>query len=171
MSAMSPENANVIRQFFLDTIKFESEITKKVIAAVPDANSSYKPDPKSMSGHELAWHIASVEVWFLDGIFAGEFAMTEGPSAPANVADIVDWYATNMRDRIAKLAEFPAENLARTIPFFGMELPAASYLSFLTHHTAHHRGQLSAYLRPMGAKVPSIYGGSADEPMQMAANA
>ena len=29
----------------------------------------------------------------------------------------------------------------------------------------HHRGQLSAYLRPMGAKVPAIYGGSADEPM------
>jgi uncharacterized damage-inducible protein DinB len=32
-------------------------------------------------------------------------------------------------------------------------------------HTAHHRGQLTVYLRPMGAKVPSIYGGSFDEPM------
>ena len=28
----------------------------------------------------------------------------------------------------------------------------------------HHRGQLSSYLRPMGAKVPSIYGPSADDP-------
>ena len=36
-------------------------------------------------------------------------------------------------------------------------------------HTIHHRGQLSTYLRPMGAKVPSIYGGSADEPFEMPA--
>ena len=33
--------------------------------------------------------------------------------------------------------------------------------------SVHHRGQLSTYLRPMGSKVPSIYGGSADEPVQM----
>jgi uncharacterized damage-inducible protein DinB len=32
-------------------------------------------------------------------------------------------------------------------------------------HSVHHRGQLSSYLRPMGAKVPAIYGGSGDEPM------
>jgi len=45
-------------------------------------------------------------------------------------------------------------------------LPAAMYLGFELNHTVHHRGQLSAYLRPMGAKVPDIYGGSADEPFQ-----
>jgi uncharacterized damage-inducible protein DinB len=33
-------------------------------------------------------------------------------------------------------------------------------------HTAHHRGQLCAYLRPMDGKVPNIYGGSFDEPME-----
>ena len=37
-----------------------------------------------------------------------------------------------------------------------------SYLGFILHHTVHHRGQLSMYLRPMGAKVPSIYGESWD---------
>jgi uncharacterized damage-inducible protein DinB len=169
MSALSPENATVICRFFLETIKAETEITKKVIRAVPDANSSYKPDPKSMSGHELAWHIPSVEVWFLDGIMAGEFVMAEGPAAPSTIAAIVEWYETNVRERIARLAETPSENLTKVIPFFGMEFPAVTYLSFLTHHTAHHRGQLSAYLRPMGGKVPSIYGGSADEPFQMAA--
>lgn len=42
--------------------------------------------------------------------------------------------------------------------------PAVRLVSFMTHHSIHHRGQLSAYLRPMGAKVPSIYGPSADEP-------
>ena len=44
--------------------------------------------------------------------------------------------------------------------------PAVIYLSFLIRHQVHHRGQLSVYLRPMGAKVPAIYGGSFDEPWQ-----
>jgi uncharacterized damage-inducible protein DinB len=44
-----------------------------------------------------------------------------------------------------------------------MTLPAYVYLSFVQNHSVHHRGQLSAYLRPMGGKVPSIYGPSADE--------
>ena len=48
--------------------------------------------------------------------------------------------------------------------------PAFMYLSFVEKHSTHHRGQLSAYLRPMGSKVPSIYGGSADEPWQGAAD-
>jgi uncharacterized damage-inducible protein DinB len=47
--------------------------------------------------------------------------------------------------------------------------PAVTYLSALLVHTAHHRGQLSAYLRAMGARVPSIYGGSADEPFEVSA--
>jgi uncharacterized damage-inducible protein DinB len=46
-----------------------------------------------------------------------------------------------------------------------MKMPAASFLSFAINHGVHHRGQLAAYLRPMGSRVPSIYGGSADEPM------
>jgi uncharacterized damage-inducible protein DinB len=49
-----------------------------------------------------------------------------------------------------------------------LQLPAFVYLLSLAKHTAHHRGQLSTYLRPMGSKVPSIYGGSADAPMEVA---
>jgi uncharacterized damage-inducible protein DinB len=58
------------------------------------------------------------------------------------------------------------DELAKIVDFYGMfQLPAAAYLNFANVHCIHHRGQLSAYLRPMGGKVPSIYGGSADEPM------
>ncbi|MBI4475471.1 MAG: DinB family protein [Acidobacteria bacterium] len=171
MSALSPEHAKVIGNFFLQSIKQELEITKKVLAAVPDDKSSYKPEPKAKTAHELAWHIATADIWFFDGILAGEFTMGDEPPAPKTIAEIVNHYETNMRDRISKLAELPAEKLAKVISFFGMEFPAVVYLSFLTHHTAHHRGQLSTYLRPMGSKVPSIYGGSADEPFQMEAKA
>ena len=57
------------------------------------------------------------------------------------------------------------EQLLTPIEFFGVfNLPAALYLGFLNNHSIHHRGELTTYLRPMGSKVPSIYGGSYDEP-------
>jgi uncharacterized damage-inducible protein DinB len=60
----------------------------------------------------------------------------------------------------------PAQ-LATPIEFFGVfNLPAAFYLQFLNNHSIHHRGELATYLRPMGSKVPQIYGGSYDEPFQ-----
>jgi uncharacterized damage-inducible protein DinB len=42
------------------------------------------------------------------------------------------------------------------------QMPAALYLEFTVKHSVHHRGQLSTYLRPMGSKVPAIYGESYD---------
>jgi uncharacterized damage-inducible protein DinB len=57
------------------------------------------------------------------------------------------------------------EQLLTPVEFFGVfNLPAALYLGFLNNHSIHHRGELATYLRPMGSKVPSIYGGSYDEP-------
>ena len=165
---MTPEQAKLLCNVFVDTMKSETEATRKVLRAVPDDKKSYKPDPKSMTAHELAWHIATSELWFMDGVLAGEFSMGESPKAPQTIREILDWYETNHRDRMNKLKDLPAEKLTKPIPFFGvMELPAVAYLNFLNLHSSHHRGQLSTYLRPMGSKVPAIYGGSADEPMQM----
>jgi uncharacterized damage-inducible protein DinB len=66
---------------------------------------------------------------------------------------------------LAQAKTLTGEQLAKEIKFYMFNLPAVSYLNFAQVHSIHHRGQLSVYLRPMGAKVPSIYGGSADEPI------
>ena len=168
---MNPEQGKFLCKIFCDTIQNEFETTKKVIRAVPDDKKSYKPDPKSMSAHELAWHIATSEVFFLDGLLAGKFEMSgEPPAPPSTIGAILEWYDNVHKDRIAKLQALSAEKLAQPVPFFGvMELPAVAFLNLMNLHTSHHRGQLSTYLRPMGAKVPSIYGGSADEPFQAGA--
>jgi uncharacterized damage-inducible protein DinB len=165
---MTPEQGILLSKVFIDTIQQETETTKKVIRAVPEDRKGYKPDPKSMSANELAWHIATSECWFLSGVIAGKFDMSgEPPAAPPSIRGIVEWYETNHRALLNQLKDLPAEQLTRPVPLFpGMELPAVAYLNFLNLHSSHHRGQLSTYLRPMGAKVPSIYGGSADEPMQ-----
>jgi len=58
-----------------------------------------------------------------------------------------------------------AEQLLTPVDFYGvMTAPVFRFLLFANNHSIHHRGQLAAYLRPMGSKVPSIYGGSADVP-------
>ena|SRR2546425_5374611 len=164
---MTTEQGKLLYKVFADTMKNESDTTKKVIRAIPEDKKNYKPDPKSKSAHELAWHLATSEVWFLDLILSGKTDMGEPPSPPLSIDAILDWYQTNYRDRVQKLENLSSDKLIAVIPFFGiMELPAVAYLNMMNLHSAHHRGQLSTYLRPMGSKVPSIYGGSADEPFQ-----
>ena len=79
-------------------------------------------------------------------------------------ADIVAWYEAQSAANHARLKALSGEDLTRTVMFHGgVGMPAIAFLQLMLTHSAHHRGQLSAYLRPMGAKVPSIYGPSADE--------
>ena len=164
---MTPEQGKLLCNVFTDTMKFENEATKKVIRAILEDKKSYKPESKSKSADELVWHIATSEIWFLDLILKGKAEMGGETPVPPTIDGILDWYQTNYRDRVGKLESLPADKLVTSVSLFGvMELPAVSYLNMMNLHTAHHRGQLSSYLRPMGSKVPSIYGGSADEPFQ-----
>jgi uncharacterized damage-inducible protein DinB len=168
---MNAEQGKIFLNFFVGNLEMECPTTKKVIAAVPNDRKTYRPDEKSKNAHDLAWHIATSDIWFIDSVLKGSFDMTggEAPAAPATIAEIVTWYEKNYTDRIAKLKAAPLESLTKPVAFFGMmELPVVMYLNFMTHHMAHHRGQLAAYLRAMGGRVPSIYGGSADEPFQAA---
>ena len=148
----------------------EQATTRKVIAAVPVDKGSYQPAEKSMTALDLAWHLASAEVWFFTSIVNGEFSHEES-KRPDNIqtsADVLAWYDANFAPALDKVKALSGEAASKIIDFYGIcQLPAVAYMQFNVKHTCHHRGQLSVYLRPMGAKVPSIYGGSADEPMQM----
>ena len=162
---MSPEFVLGYRAMMLDGITREAECTKKVMAAVPDASSDYRPDPKARTAKELAWHIANSDIQFLDGIADMKFSMETPEHKPQTSAEVVAWYDENMKRGIERIAQMTAEQLMTPVEFFGVfNLPAVLYLGFLNNHSIHHRGELTTYLRPMGSKVPSIYGGSYDEP-------
>jgi len=172
MSAPSPEFVAGYRSMMLDGLTGEVEITKKVIAAIPDNNRDYRPDSHARTAWELAWHIASTDVMFLDSIADQKFTMEESASTPtlANIAEMVDWYDREMKRGIERVRAMSAEQLATPVDFLGaFNMPAGFYLAFLNNHSIHHRGELATYLRPMGSKVPSIYGGSYDEPFEMPA--
>ena len=162
---MTPEFVLGYRAMMLDGIAREAELTKKVIAAVPDAKSDYRPDPHARTAKELAWHIANTDIQFLDGVAALRFDMASPDTKPQTSAEVVAWYDENIKRGIAQVQALNAEQLLTPVEFFGVfNLPAVLYLGFLNNHSIHHRGELVTYLRPMGSKVPSIYGGSYDEP-------
>ena len=162
---LTPEFALGYRAMMLDGIAREAEVTKKVIAAIPDAKSDYKPDPHARTAKELAWHLANSDIQFLDGIADLNFNMDTPEHKPQTAAQTAAWYDENIKRGAARVAAMTPEQLLTPINFFNVfNLPAVLYLGFLTSHSVHHRGALATYLRPMGAKVPSIYGGSYDEP-------
>ena len=153
--------------FFVSVLENESGITRRVIAAVPADKVDYTPDPKSMTALALAYHIAVSEVWFLSSVAKGSYEWTGGsmPESIKTPADVVAWYDANRAPALDKVKATSPDVLAQPVTVFGPPEPNVTYLAMCIRHGVHHRGQLSAYLRPMGGKVPSIYGGSADEPM------
>jgi uncharacterized damage-inducible protein DinB len=165
----------LLNEIYLPQIRNEHKTTRRVIEAIPADKSDWKPDPTSKSALELAWHIASSECFFLNGIALGKFERTGDGSMPASIktpADLLKWYDENHAKATSQLAQLKGESLAQPIDFFGMfEFPAVAFAGFQSNHSIHHRGQLSSYLRPMGGKVPSIYGPSADEGLPARARA
>ena len=166
MQQLQADQANfLLTSLYLPGLRNEYRITKSVIEAIPLDKGGYRPDGISKSALDLAWHIVVTEMRFMDAMPAGEFDLTQRPRPDSinTSAHLAGWYTDNFEPRFDKLPMLSDEQLVKVIDFRGMfQLPAVMYLNFVLQHTIHHRGQLSAYLRPMGAKVPSIYGESYD---------
>jgi uncharacterized damage-inducible protein DinB len=170
---MNPAEAKMIANLLLGGIENEYNTTRKILAAIPENQLDFKLGDKGRTVRELAWHLAASEVWFAQATAAVNFSLQETPMPPqATVSEIVAFYEKELPAAVAKVKTLSGETLGKETDFFGvMQMPLVSYLGFWTNHTVHHRGQLSTYLRAMNAHVPSIYGGSADEPFQMPASA
>jgi uncharacterized damage-inducible protein DinB len=163
---MNEEQARAIVTALTKSLEQEGPATRKVLAAVPNDNRDYKPDAKSRSAWDLAVHLAVADVWFADSILAGAFAWSGDSKTPAEMTDpeaVAAWHETQMADRLAKLRAMTAEQMLRPVEFFGTTAPAFAWLTLMNNHSIHHRGQLCAYLRAAGSKVPAVYGASADE--------
>jgi uncharacterized damage-inducible protein DinB len=163
---MQPSEAKFLFDFLLPQLLSEQAVTRKIIAAVPDGADHYQPNSKSMSAFELARHIGICELWFLDAIARGRFEdVVPPPQTAATCADLAQWYAQETANRIPVLQSLKPDDLVKRIDYIGLRNdPAVAYLNIAIRHTVHHRGQLSTYLRAMGANVPAIYVESADEP-------
>jgi uncharacterized damage-inducible protein DinB len=163
---MTPEHA----AFLLETVYvplYESEhpVTQSIIGAIPAEKGDYRPDSIVRNAMDLAWHIAVAEDRFMNAVASGAFKF-ENSARPESVrtsADVLGWYKDRFRANLDLLKATPADRLVLPIDFRGLfTRPAVLFLQTGIGHSIHHRGQLSTYLRPMGVKVPSIYGESYD---------
>lgn len=166
MNEMTADQAHLfVHHLFLGMLKNESRMTKAVLAAVPNVKLDYRPDPNAKSAEELLRHIASTDNLFLKSVVDGAFVpgsvkVPEDLKAPEQIAE---WYSTEYAKNLDAVTRLSGEELMRTVDFRGMfQRPAFVFLQIGILHTVHHRGQLTTYLRPMGGKVPAIYGESYD---------
>ena len=156
----------VVRELLVPAYVNEHPLTKGVIASIPEGKADYKPDAISRSALDLAWHIVAAECRFLSAISAGAFDFSGGtkPDSIRKPGEVVTWYSSTFQTAIERVKTLSGEQLLKPIDFRGIfSFPAYAFLQSGISHTIHHRGQLSQYLRPMGAKVPSIYGMSYDD--------
>lgn len=155
------------KEFFLKRWDMEAPATRKVISRIPEDRSDYRADPKARSAREIAWLIVREEAALVDGLEKGAFEWME-MAAPARVSDILAQYDREHDAITTRLRAIAGPRWEEKLPFLfnGQEVMKETGYDmawgFLLDQI-HHRGQLSTYLRPMGAKVPAIYGPSADE--------
>ena len=165
---MTAEGAKAAAEVLCNGWQAEMTATSKVLAAVKDDRRDYKPDPKSRTAWELATHLATADVWFIDGIVKGSFVFDAEAASKAegqftDAKSIADFYDRTLPAKLNELRQLSGDILAETIDFFGMmKMPRVQFIAMANNHSIHHRGQLAAYLRAMGSKVPDIYGPSAD---------
>jgi uncharacterized damage-inducible protein DinB len=155
----------VLNEVYLPALKAEHRMTRAVLEAVPADKPDYRPDPNAKSAMELVRHIAAAENRFLETTINGEFSTAPAafPESAKTPADFAAWYAERFEANCQALTKLSGEQLVRMVDFRGLfQRPAVTFLQLGMSHTIHHRGQLSTYLRPMGSKVPAIYGESYD---------
>lgn len=156
------------REYFAQCFKAEKPRFLRVLQAVPADKPGYKPHERSTCAGDLAWLIASEWGDACELMDKGEVNYVLRP-APAKVSDSIAAFEKNAGEierRLSTLNDAAWDKKARFLMDGNVAWESAlgDMLYGFLFDSIHHRGQLSSYLRPMGAKVPSIYGPSADDP-------
>jgi uncharacterized damage-inducible protein DinB len=160
-----------IKDALLPEFDHEMQVTRKVLARVPDGKFDWKPHDKSMSFGRLAGHLAEIPGWvkeslMQDGVDIGGGFTPKVFTTRDEVLARFDALVTSGRSMLdaATDAQFMAP---WTLKDKGQEiftLPKVAVIrAWVLNHTVHHRGQMSVYLRLNDLPVPAIYGPSADE--------
>lgn len=155
------------QEFFAQRLKGEIPAFVKVIRALPEDKLEYKPHEKNTPAGLLAWQIATEMkgmVSLLDGTDI-DYQMSMAVPSIDKIAEQIEQSANQIAEGAAAIPDERWNGPGRFL--YNGNVVWESTVSDLAwgflFDLVHHRGQLSAYLRPMGGKVPAIYGPSGDE--------
>jgi uncharacterized damage-inducible protein DinB len=155
-----------VREYYLQCFAAEKPTFLKVMRAVPADRASYKPHERSTSAGDILWLLATELHDACELIDHGQvnYVYKPSPSVAESIAAF-ERHAAELEQRLAAVDDAKWDSKAQLLmdgkPMW--ETTLGDMLFGFLFDAVHHRGQLSSYLRPMGAKVPSIYGPSADD--------
>lgn len=161
-----------LTKLFLDELAREASRTRRAVERVPLGRDDWKPHPKSMALGRLAGLVASMPSWITLIIGQDELDLTP-PGGGQFQQPSTDKLAATLDQYVAKAKE----SLLATDDDFLLttnwrlkaggkvvsDEPRHIVLRDTLNHLAHHRGQLTVYLRLLDQPVPAIYGPSADD--------
>jgi uncharacterized damage-inducible protein DinB len=163
-----------ISQLLLDELNSEVERSRRALELVPEGQYDWKPHEKSMIFGYLADMVATIPSWVAMAITKDELdvAPVNGPTMKREknqtseaLVKALDKSAADARAALEKTTDehlmTPWKLLARGEVV--METPRHIMIRDTINHWAHHRGQMTVYMRLLGAKVPALYGPSADD--------
>jgi uncharacterized damage-inducible protein DinB len=160
-------------ELFTAELQREAPRTRGALAAVPSGRDDWKPHARSMPLLRLAGLVASMPSWVGLIIEQDELNLTPPPGQGQFQPPSIDTLGSTHDKLVAQALE----SLARTNDNFlyttnwkliaggqvVMEQPRHIVLRDTLNHLAHHRGQLTVYLRLLGVPLPPVYGPTADE--------
>ena len=164
------QNTTTEKEIFLQLWEREFATTLKVLRAYPAGQDGFKPAEKSNTATNLVWTLVG-EQHIAMAMASGKVDLSGGfpPAPPGTVADLISMLEKAHANAVSKVSGSSAEALDAQIAFPSgpgkmgqFRVMDALWIPLLD--MIHHRGQFSVYLRMVGAKVPSIYGPTADEP-------
>ncbi len=156
---------------FINELNEESISTRKMLERIPAETFDWKPHEKSMSMQQLATLTAMMFGWFGMMAATDELDFEKGDGAYPKVEDtdgLVKLFDEGLRssiEAIEKMSDTDYEKawILRSGDTIHQELSRYATFRQTFSHLAHHRGQLSVYMRLRDIPVPSIYGPTADE--------
>lgn len=161
-------------EWFLAELESEAAKSRRVLEQVPVGKRDWKPHERSMALGYLSDLVANIPSWVGYAITMNELdvAPKDGPKykpAPLNTsAELVaalDKAVAQAREALQKTTDAHLDTPWRLLAAgqLALEQPRREVIRDAFLHSAHHRGQMTVYLRLLGAKVPSVYGPTADD--------
>jgi uncharacterized damage-inducible protein DinB len=163
-----------LTEFLQAELDRETERSRRALEQVPEGKYDWKPHEKSMIFGYLANMVATIPTWIAMQINQDELdvAPADGSkfeqkklNTTAEFIEALDNAAAGARSAFDKTTDEHLKTSWRLLARGNvvLEAPRFEMIQDTFNHWAHHRGQMTVYLRLMGAKVPAIYGPSADD--------
>ena len=164
----------MMTEWFLAGLESEAAKSRRVLEQIPAGKREWKPHDRSMAMGYLSDLVANIPSWVGFAITLDELdiAPKDGPKykpAPLNTsAEFVaalDKAVAQAREALRKTTDAHLATPWRLLAGgnLAFEQPRHQVIRDTFLHSAHHRGQMTVYLRLLGAKVPSVYGPTADD--------